>query len=106
MIKEQFANHLGYSDINPYEVVNVVSDKTIEIREMDAVRDTSVKMEFVPGGFSAICTNQYDQKWGIKPNTNNKVFRIRLSKNKGWRDAHGRRFQLSDTPRKFYDYNF
>ncbi len=102
----QYANHIGYSDVNPFEFVKVVSDKTIEIREMDAVEDRSVKMEFVPGGFSAICTNNHDQKWTIASNPSNKVVRIRLSKKKGWRDAHGRRFQLDDAPRKFYDYNF
>jgi hypothetical protein len=28
-----YANHCGYSDVTPYEVVRVVSDKTIEVRE-------------------------------------------------------------------------
>jgi len=102
----KYANYIGYSDVEPYEVVNVISDKTVEIRAMDAVQDPSVKMNFVPGGFSAVCTNIGDQKWNITSNPENKVFRIRLSKNKGWKDAHGRRFQLSDSPRKFYDYNF
>ena len=36
-----YANHHGYSDINPHEIVRRVSDKTLEIREMDAVRDDS-----------------------------------------------------------------
>ncbi|MDA1136421.1 MAG: hypothetical protein O2916_09290 [Proteobacteria bacterium] len=31
-ITEKFANHLGYSDINPYEVERVVSEKCVEIR--------------------------------------------------------------------------
>ena len=35
----QYANHIAYSDVNPFEVVKVISDKTIEIREMDAVED-------------------------------------------------------------------
>ena len=102
----KYANYIGYSDVEPYEVIKVISDKTVEIRAMDAVQDRSVKMNFVPGGFSAVCTNIGDQKWTITSNPENKVFRIRLSKNKGWKDAHGRRFQLSDSPRKFYDYNF
>jgi hypothetical protein len=33
-----YANHYGYSDITPFEVVKVISDKTIEVREMDAER--------------------------------------------------------------------
>ena len=101
----KYANHYGWSDVNPYEVVRVVSDKTIEVREMDAERDESVKMDFVAGGFSAICTNQYDQRWIIKSDLTAPVIRIRLGKN-GWKDKHGRKFKLSDAPSKFYDYNF
>ena len=63
----QYANHIAYSDVNPFEVVKVISDKTIEIREMDAVEDNSVAMEFIPGGFSAICTNIREQKWNKRP---------------------------------------
>jgi hypothetical protein len=101
-----FANHYGYTDATPYEVVRVISDKTIEIREMDAERDESVKLEFHVGGFSAHCSNQRDQKWFITSNESNPVIRIRLSANKGWKDKYGRRFGLSDKPIKFYDYNF
>ena len=101
----KYANQLGYSDINPYEVVRVVSDKTLDVREMDAERDDSVKLEFVPGGFSAVCLNQRDQKWLIKSNPENKIVRIRLGKN-GWKDAYGRAFSLGNYPVKFYDYNF
>ena len=101
-----YANQIGYSDVNPFEVVRVISDKTIEIRAMDAERDESVKMNFIPGGFSAHCDNQADQKWNITSNEENPVFRIRLSKNRGWQDKYGQRFKLANAPRKFYDYNF
>ena len=102
----QFANHIGYSDVNPFEVVKVISDKTIEIRAMDAERDDSVKLDFIPGGFSAHCANQSEQKWIITSNEENPVFRIRLSKNRGWQDKYGQRYSLADAPCKFYDYNF
>jgi len=101
----KYANHLGYSDIDPYEVIRVVSDKTIEIREMKAVRDDSVKLEFHVGGFSAHCSNQSEQKWIITSDETAPIKRIRLGK-RGWKDAHGRRFALGDEPVKFYDYNF
>lgn len=101
-----YANQIGYSDVNPFEVVRTISDKTIEVRAMDAERDTSVKLNFIPGGFSAHCENQSQQKWFITSNEENPVFRIRLSKNRGWQDKHGHRFVLADAPRKFYDYNF
>ena len=102
---KKYANHLGYSDVNPFEVVRVISDKTLEIREMDAQRDESVKLDWVVGGFSGVCLNQRDQNWFITSNAQNRVTRIRLGKN-GWKDAHGRRFELSAEPVKFYDYNF
>lgn len=101
-----FANHYGYSDVYPCEVVKVVSDKTIEVREMEAERDKSVKMEWVVGGFAGHCTNQRSQKWHITSNKNNPVVRIRLSKSGVWKDKDGRKFKLSDTPVRFYDYNF
>ena len=100
-----YANHYGYSDVTPFEVVKVVSGKTIEIREMDAERDESVELEWAPGGFAGHCINQRDQKWLIKSNPENPVIRIRLGK-QGWKDKHGRRFGLSDKPVRFYDYNF
>jgi len=82
----QFANHYGFSDVNPYEVVKVISDKTIEVREMDAERDDSVKLDFHVGGFSAHCVNQCDQRWNINSNPGNPVVRIRLGK-QGWKDS-------------------
>ena len=100
------ANHFGYSDINPFEIVRVVSEKTIEIREMDSERDDSVKMEWVVGGFAGHCTNQRDQKWHITSNDTYPITRIRLSKNGDWKDKHGRRFGLDIEPTRFYDYNF
>ena len=101
----EFANHHGYSDVNPFEVIRVISDKTLEVREMEASRDTSVKLDFEAGGFSAHCLNQSEQKWLIASDPSKPVIRIRFGK-LGWKDAHGRRFSLSDHPRKFYDYNF
>lgn len=101
----KYANHLGYSDVTPYEVIRVVSDKTLEVREMNCERDESVKLDFHVGGFSAHCSNQRDQKWFITSDETAPIFRIRLGK-RGWKDAHGRRFDVSDTPVKFYDYNF
>ncbi len=100
-----YANHIGYSDINPFEVVRVISDKTMEIRAMDAERDESVKLDWVVGGFSGVCLNQRNQNWFITSNEQNRVVRIRLGK-QGWKDANGRKYQLSDEPVKFYDYNF
>ena len=102
----QYANMYGYSDVEPYEVVKVISDKTMEVREMYSQRDESVKLDFHVGGFSAHCSNQRDQKWIITSNAHNPVIRIRRQKTGVWKDKHGRRFGLHDQPIKFYDYNF
>ena len=53
----KYAMHMAYSDVNPYEVIKVVSDKCIEIREMKAQLNPSYKPQFIPGGFSVVCLN-------------------------------------------------
>jgi hypothetical protein len=102
-----YANHTGYSDVNPYEIIRRVSDKTIEIREMDAVRSNSEnKLGFAPGGFVGHCSRQNDQEWTITSNQTYRTIRIRLNKDGRWQDSNGNRYKLADKPRKFYDYNF
>lgn len=102
----QYANHYGYSDIRPFEVVRVVSDKCLEIREMAAERDQSgPKLNFEIGGFFAHCTNQRDQQWVIKSDESAPTTRIRLGKD-GWKDSSGGKYKLADKPVKFYDFNF
>jgi hypothetical protein len=101
----KYANRMGYTDIDPYEVVRVVSDKTLEIRGMKSERPESFKPEFVIGGFSAVCINQLDQEWVITPDAEAPVLRIRKGKS-GWKDAFGGKYRLGDEPVRFYDYNF
>lgn len=99
------ANQLGYTDVYPHEIIRRVSDKTIEIRAMDAVLDPTWKPEFVVGGFCAHCTNQSSQRWIYSSNPANPITRIRFTK-RGWRSPGGSRFVLEDKPRMFHDYNF
>ena len=101
-----FANQVGYSDVTPFEVVRHVSDKTVEIREMDAVRSNpEVDMGFIPGGFAGHFAKQSAQEWTITSNPENRVIRIRLGK-RGWKDKWGNRYDMCGKPRKFYAYNF
>ena len=101
----KFANRYGWSDVDPYEIVRVISSKTLEVRPMKADRDESWKPNFVPGGFVGTVTNQCEQRWTITSDAACPIIRIRLGK-QGWKDARGNRFQLADAPRKFYDFNF
>lgn len=96
----KFINEHGYTDVNPFEVVRVVSDTCVEIRAMKAELEQAPACLGV-GGFSAVYENQ-GQKWKITSDLDSPVAKIRLGK-KGW--ARGR-FRMSDEPIKFYDYNF
>lgn len=72
------------SDCYPYEVTKVISNKTIEVREMDAIPDPNWKADFTPGGFCGHIHNLRDQKFTYKQNLDNKPVRIRLNKHGQW----------------------
>ena len=100
----KFANLIMHSDVKPFEVVRVISDKTIEIREM-AASALPWKKDIQAGGFSHHCSNQHDQKWSIDSDTNNPVLRARLRKDGDFHSSFGRHV-LADAPRKFHNINF
>jgi hypothetical protein len=102
---KKYANEIGWSDVEPHEVIREVSAKCIEIRAMDAKLAEGWKPEIIPGGFAGHCVNQSEQEWIYSSRDEAPVFRIRLGK-KGWKDKHGNRYVLADAPRKFHDYNF
>lgn len=103
---KKFANHLGYTDVNPFEVVNIVSPITVEIRAMNTKQIVFPK-QFEVGGFSAHCSDNHNQKYEYSSCLESPVFRIRWSKAKNtWQRPGGMRFQMDDKPYKFYDYNF
>ena len=91
-VEYDFANFHGYSDIMPFEIVRVISDKTIEIREMDAEQG-DWKPVILQGGFAGHYENQHDQVWNIKSNETNPVIRARLNKDKKgreyWKSSYG-----------------
>jgi len=103
-IDYEFANLQMFSDCKPFEIVRVVSDKTIEVRPMIAERDEDFAPEFVPGGFAGHCINQGEQTWIYRSAPEAEVVRMRLGK-KGWKSCYGRH-TLSQEPYKFHDYNF
>ena len=104
MTNPTHANHLGFSDVTPFEIVRVVSAKTIEVRMMKAERG-----EWTPdcrvGGFMGRVMNQRDQQWTITADETAPVERIRRNTRGEWRNARGR-FELAAQPVRFYDFNF
>ena len=95
-----------YTDVHAFEIVKVISDKTIEVRQMATKHDISHLTQHV-GGFSAHTENQRNQKVTYASEPNNPVIRIRRKKNnpESW-TSNGSRFGLTQEPYAFYDYNF
>ena len=104
---KKYAIYCGWTDREPFEVVRVISEQTVEIRAMDCVQDPDWKPEWVVGGFSGICLNDKSQRWIITSNPDNPVTRIRWSKrNHQWQKGTYCRFSMADEPYKYYDNNF
>lgn len=100
-----YVTRIGYSDRYPFEIVKIVSDKTIEVREMDAKLINGDDLNFQIGGFAAHCSNQHSQEYAYSSNEKNPIIRIRLCRDGYWKHK-GEKFLLSEKPYKFYDYNF
>ena len=91
-----YFERIGYSDIEPYEAINKISEKTIEIRKMDYNLIKHEELKSISGGFLSHCFNQNEPMWEITSNENNKVFRIRFHKDGSWRDKDGNRYRIMD----------
>jgi hypothetical protein len=101
-----YATRISFTDREPCEIVRHVSERTIDVRQMNAVRSNpEADMGFVPGGFVGHFANQNVQQWTCTPDETNPVVRVRLTR-KGWFDKYGQRYNLTYTPHKFHDYNF
>ena len=100
------ASRYGYSDVDAYEIVKVISDKTIEVRKMDTKHDISHLKQYA-GGFSGHVEDQRNQKVTYASNPDAEVIRIRRKKNNPEQWCNGnQRFGLTEKPYAFYDYNF
>ena len=104
----KYANRLGYSDIEPFEVISEPKEGVKIIRGMK-VSDSPInmdKLDFHPGGFCGTYANQGAQKWQIESDPDGGTMTIRLHKNGDYKSSGGGRFRIEDTPVKFYDFNF
>jgi len=102
----KFANHYGYSDITPYEVIKENTPKKLTIRSMNSDLDPNWKPEHFVGGFRSNVANNQTQKWIITSRENGVIFAIRLHKDGTWKDSVGNKYRVENTPKRFYDYNF
>ena len=92
-----------WSDVNPCTVIKRTKT-TVTIRYDKATRSPDWKPEWIPGGFSAICTNSEEQQWTIEDDPNGTVETFYWSSRENCFVHHGSR--LTPGWRKYYDYNF
>lgn len=103
---KKYANMSLWTDVEPYEVVKVVSEKCVEVRKMKAEMIQAPK-DFHSGGFVGHFADNRDQKYTYSSDEDAPIVRIRWSQAKlTWRSASGNRFSMSDEPYKLYDFNF
>lgn len=101
---KEYANMIGYSDIEPFEVLSRTK-RTILIRRMKATLSTGFKPEMIAEGFAAHCINQGEQEWIMEADTNAPIERAYLRKD-GYFWSRNGRHKIGAHPVKFYDYNF
>jgi len=104
---KKYCNYHMYTDIFPYEVINVISEQTVEIRSMKAELDPTWKPDFSVGGFFGHTHNNRSQRYNFKSDPDGKVIRVRWSKaNRKWQKGKYMTFIMNDSPERFYDFNF
>ena len=96
----KYINQYLWSDVNPIGKIVGVKGKTKVLVQPVVAGPNKTKMEYIPGGFFAHCTNMYDQKYDFFEQ--GQVFELSLSNSSMKRKFLG----ISDHPSKHYDYNF
>ena len=99
-LEGMYINQHLWSDSNPVgKIISTRGKNFVTIQPVEA-SDNKTKMEFVTGGFSAICLNDSKQEYDFFEV--GEPFEARLSKsqlaNKYW--------HIEDAPFKHYDFNF
>lgn len=101
MTGREYAMMTRGRDIVPHEVVDVLSNKTLVVREMICDLSPQWRPRMVMGQ----CINQDEQAWEISPDEKAVPFRIRWSQKHGWRDREGHSFKLGGEPLRWHRYD-
>lgn len=104
-----YLNEILHSDINPYEVVEMITPNKWLIRKLDTNLKSEAKKKiqdsFCPGGFAGHVDNDC-QEWDISVNENNPLITVfRGRKNKHFKIG-SISMSMSHSPIKIYDFNF
>lgn len=104
----KYAIKLSYNDddvltqADPYEVVRLISDKTMEIRSMWISRDAS---KLVLPECRSILKNWRGQSWDVRSDSDYSVTRIRKHKDGQWYSSLNYWFMFSDEPVCFFNFD-
>ena len=104
---KQFFNQKMFSDVEPYEIVEVISPKRVKVRAMNAV----LLNKPVYNEFNRI-TNNHELKYDYSSNENGHEVIITKRKDGNWyqlghKSGHYEtKFLNENNPRKYYDYTF
>lgn len=109
-LEKFYCNRHLYSDIQPYEVVEVLSDTRLKLRSMNYVQTNGsverLRQSFEPGGFFGHFDNSV-QEWICTPDENGIVIEVRQHKDRCFYEANGSiPYILCDKPKRYRDFNF
>ncbi len=105
-----YCNRHLYSDIQPYEVIEIISDNRLKLRSMDYVQTNGsverLKESFSPGGFCGHFDNSV-QEWICTSDPKGIVVEVRRRKDGHFYETNDSiPYVLSDKPRRYRDFNF
>lgn len=104
-----YLNEILHSDVNPYEVVEMITPNKWVVRELDATLKPearkNIQDSFCPGGFAGHVDNDY-QEWDIRVNEKNPLITVYRGKKNKYFKISGMPMSMTLAPIKIYDFNF
>ena len=104
-----YLNEILHSDVNPYEVVEMITPNKWVVRELDATLKPearkNIQESFCPGGFAGHVDNDY-QEWDIRVNEKIPLITVYRGKKNKYFKISGMPMSLTLAPIKIYDFNF
>lgn len=104
-----YLNEILHSDVNPYEVVEMITPNKWVVRELDATLKPearkNIQESFCLGGFAGHVDNDY-QEWDIHVNENNPLITVYRGKKNKYFKIGSMPMSMTLSPIKIYDFNF
>ena len=99
-LEGMYINQHLWSDSNPVGKIIATRGKNFVTIQPVEAGENKTKMEFVPGGFSAICLNDSKQQYDFFEV--GEPYEVRLSKSQ----MANNYWHIEEAPYKHYDFNF